>query len=221
MKWYIFKKFFIYISFFVLLNPVHAQEIKGEILEKSKYDHRTHHYQESWNKLVPSFLKAQYAGSMGVFSIGTGWDYGKQRQWETDLYLGYLPKFDSEQSKFTFTLRQNYIPWSVTIKNNFSYEPFSVAIYFTSILDEDFWPKQPEKYPDGYYWFSLRVRSNIALGQRIVYNIPTEKRNFSKSVTLFYEVSTNDSYILSAYGNDYIKLSDIIHLSLGLKFQLF
>ena len=40
--------------------------------------------------MKPTHVKMQYAGGMGVLSTGVGWDYGKRRQWETDVLLGYL-----------------------------------------------------------------------------------------------------------------------------------
>ena len=50
---------------------------------------------------------------MGLLSWGIGWDYGKRGQWETDLLLGFIPRFSSRHFKMTMTLKQNFIPWSV------------------------------------------------------------------------------------------------------------
>ena len=45
--------------------------------EYSKYDKRIHRFRKGWNSLIPTHNKIQYAGNMGMFSFGTGWDYGK------------------------------------------------------------------------------------------------------------------------------------------------
>lgn len=82
----------------------------------NRYDKRVHRYRKHWEKLIPTYSKLQFAGNMGLLSVGTGWDYGKRDQWETDIFLGFLPKYQSDKAKLTFTLKQNYIPWSLPIK---------------------------------------------------------------------------------------------------------
>ena len=83
----------------------------------SRYDRRVHRYRKHWEALIPTHTKIQFAGNMGLLSLGTGWDYGKRNQWETDIFLGVLPKYQSDCTKLTFTLKQNYIPWSLQIKD--------------------------------------------------------------------------------------------------------
>ncbi len=58
------------------------------------------------------------------------------------------------------------------------------------------------------------------LGQRLTKVIPDNSRKFVKSITAFYEVSTCDIYIRSAFIDDKVKISDIVGLSLGIKLQL-
>ena len=36
---------------------------------------------------------------MGLLSFGTGWDYGKRNQWETDILLGFIPKYSAKKTK--------------------------------------------------------------------------------------------------------------------------
>ena len=38
--------------------------------------------------LIPTHTKIQFAGNMGLLSFGTGWDYGRRNQWETDVFFG-------------------------------------------------------------------------------------------------------------------------------------
>lgn len=187
-----------------------------------RYHHRIHHLQSAWEKMIPSMVKLQYAGGMGMVSGGIGWDYGRSRQWETDFMMGFLPKFESDKAKLVLTLKENYIPWEVGLgRSDVSLDPLTVSVYVTSIIADDFWTSQPERYPEGYYWFSTRFRLNLSLGQRLVFDIPENRRKLARNLTVFYEVGTNDFYLLSLWGNEYIKFKDILHLSLGLKFQIF
>ena len=191
------------------------------ILGQSKYEDRIDKYRSRWKKLIPTHYKIQYAGGMGLISLGTGWDYGKNNQWETDVFLGFLPKYSTKDNKLTFTLKQNFMPWRTNLGRGFSSELLSCGLYLNTVLNGDFWVSDPDKYPDGYYTFSTRLRIYAYLGQRLTYNIPKDKRFFAKAVTLFYEVSTNDLYVISAAGNKYLKPDDYLKLSFGLKFQFF
>jgi len=148
-----------------------------------------------------------------------GWDYGKQHQWETDVMLGFVPHYSSK-SKATFTLKQNFMPWKIDLGNNFSMEPFACGLYINTVLSEDFWVKEPDRYPHGYYNFSTKIRSNIFVGQRFTYNLDTDKAKMARAITLFYEIGTSDLYIISAFGNRYLKPEDYLHLSLGVKLQI-
>lgn len=186
-----------------------------------KYDKRIHRYRRAWEALIPTHTKVQYAGGMGLLSWGIGWDYGKHTQWETDVLIGFIPRYSSRHFKMTMTLKQNYIPWSVDLGKSFSLEPLTTGIYFNTVFSDDFWTSEPDRYPKGYYGFSNRIRTHIFLGQRIRLDVPERYRKFSKSVTAFYEISTCDLYLVSAFTNSYLKPNDYLRLSFGLKFQIF
>ncbi len=178
-------------------------------------------YQSWWHNLIPTYTKLQYAGSMGFLSLGTGWDYGKNNQWETDVMFGFLPRYNTDAAKMTFTLKQNFIPWKTDLGKNFELDPLACGVYATSIFHEEFWRREPGKYPNGYYTFFVpKIRFNFYIGQRIRYNIPPNRNHYAKSITFFYEISSNELYIVSRFGNQYLKPTDYIHLSLGLKLQI-
>ncbi len=185
-----------------------------------RYDKRVHRYRRAWEALMPTHTKIQMYGGMGLVSLGTGWDYGKRGQWETDVLLGIIPRYSSQSAKVTLTLKENYIPWSVWLGKGFSLEPLSAGLYFNTVFSKEFWTREPDRYPRGYYGFSTRIRTHIYLGQRIRMDVPERYRMFSKSVTFFYELSTCDLYIVSAFTN-HLKPRDYLRLSFGLKFQIF
>ncbi len=222
MKWFTFK----YILCFCCLSSmfcthVHAQAAPPEA-SPNKYDKRVHRYREKWADLIPTHFKLQYAGNMGLISLGSGWDYGKRNQWETDLLWGFIPKNYSNRAKLTFTLKQNYMPWSYSLKNNFSVEPLACGIYFNTVFGDEFWTEEPDRYPRGYYGFSSKIRTHVFLGQRLTYEFQNRNRfSHYRSVTFFYELSTCDLYLVSAVGNSYLRPRDYLSLSFGLKMQVF
>lgn len=196
-------------------------------VQNSKYERRIQRMQNTWAALIPTHYIIQNAGNMGVVSIGTGWSYGKRRQWETDLLFGYIPKHDATRGKLTTTVKGNYIPWDIDLafistkmpENRWMFEPLTASLYVNTVYGHEFWKSQPGRYPDKYYRFmSTKFRLNVALGQRIMLKIPENKRRRHNRISLFYEVSTCDLYIRSMFQDSSIKLKDILGLSIGLKF---
>ena len=185
-----------------------------------RYRQRITRMQERWQRLIPSYTKVQYAGNMGLISIGGGWSYGRNRQWETDLLLGFLPKYDSDAAKATLTLKQNFMPWKWHLSESFHIEPLACGLYINTVLHNDFWVRQPDRYPKGYYGFSSKVRTHVFLGQRFTYNIDPRRRFTAKALTFFYELSTSDLYLISAVTNRYLTPKDYLSLSFGIKLQL-
>ncbi len=71
----------------------------AEPVLRTGYDKRVHRFRKNWERIIPTHSKIQYAGNMGLLSFGTGWDYGKRNQWETDVLLGFIPKYSSKKAK--------------------------------------------------------------------------------------------------------------------------
>ncbi len=195
--------------------PATIQATEGE-----RYERRVRSYQRAWNRIIPTYTKLQYAGGMGLLNFGVGWDYGRKSQWETELFLGFIPKYSSDEVKATFTLKQNYIPWHKPLNRTVHIDPLTCGLYLNTIFNDEFWTQEPDRYPKGYYGFSTRVRINLAVGQRIRFHIPQKKRRYHKSVSLYYEVSTCDFYLISVITN-HLKPSDFLRLSFGLKSDIF
>ena len=42
-----------------------------------EYEKRIYKYHRRWHNLIPTHTAFQYAGSIGIVSMGLGWDYGK------------------------------------------------------------------------------------------------------------------------------------------------
>ncbi len=198
--------------------PAIAQQ--DDTQHRTTYEERLARRQQRFLKLMPTHTRLQFYGDMGLVSAGIGWDYGRKGRWETDILIGLIPKYNAQHAHLTLTLKQGYIPWDIRLgQSDFTVNPLTCGIYLHTILsDDDFWVRQPQRYPKGYYWFSTRVQTYIYLGQSINFEIPDRKRRNLKRISAFYEVGTNNAYILSAVGNHYLSILDILRLSFGLKF---
>ena len=62
------------------LLPATAQEpsfvplANIQLGQNKRLDFRKHRGYEGWERLIPTHVKAQYAGGMGFMSVGCGWD---------------------------------------------------------------------------------------------------------------------------------------------------
>lgn len=197
----------------------------------AQYEKRIARRNKIWLSMIPSFYRLQYAGSIGLINLGAGWHYGKRHQWETDFMFGYVPRYSKDEAFATFTLRQTYVPWTrslYTFKTtnkgrgvNLSWQPLSCGLFLNSVLQGDYWTREPERYPDrDYYRFSSKIRFHLFLGQRYTINIPKERRFFIKSLSAVWELSSCDLYIVSKFVNGTLPLKDILSLSLGLKLDI-
>lgn len=218
MKSSIFK---LYLFFTVFLSPAYLAAEPADSIptgHERKWDKRVHLKYKGWQRLKPTHVKYQYAGGMGVSSLGVGWDYGKRCQWETDFFVGYLPQRYAEKFRLTFTLKQNYIPFSMSFNDQWALEPFYCGLYVTTIAGDEFWKKEPGRYPNKYYNFSTKVRPYIFIGQRVGFN-PHHK--VLRNISLFYEIGTCELYIISKATNKSLTMKDILRFSFGAKVQLF
>lgn len=208
----------------MLMCAMHVTAGDSLDVKPTTYEKRMKRMQNIWAALIPSHFVIQNAGNMGVVSMGSGWNYGKRRQWETDLLFGYIPKHESTRGKLTMTVKENYIPWGINLSpkvpgGRWKFEPLTASVYLNTVYGHEFWKSQPGRYPDKYYeLMSTKFRLNFALGQRIMFKIPENKRRSHSRMSLFYEVSTCDLYIRSMFQDSSIPLKDILGLSIGLKF---
>lgn len=187
----------------------------------SPNERRIYKRERMWAALIPKHEILQYAGNMGLISTGVGWNYGKHNQWETELMLGFVPKYSTERAHVTITIKENYIPWRLSLgQSPFSIEPLHASLYVTSIFGHEFWNNQPERYPKGYYWFSTKARINIAIGHGIMHTLSKTNKFALRSYTIFWETSTTELDIIYKAKNKNVPIKDIIHFSIGAKFQI-
>ena len=190
----------------------------------SPYVRRTMRIRRDWSRLTPNMQTLQFAGSIGMLSVGMGWHYGRRDQLETELLFGYLPHCNGSEHHYTLTLKQRYIPWHVPLSKRserWVLEPLTCGGFINTIFGEGFWRREPSKYTKGYYGFNTKLRYNLFVGQRLKFNIPKRHRRFNKSISAYYELSTCDLYVVSSVPNRRIKFHDIVSLAFGMKFEIF
>lgn len=205
-------------------SPI-VRQLEGSLTEAARFrpavEQRRHADYRGWARLLPTHCKLQYAGGMGVASIGFGWDYGRRNQWETDLQIGWLPKhfIGTGEGRATFTLRESFIPWNIRCHRQLGIEPFSCGIYLNFIAGEEFWMQEPQKYGGPYYRFSTRMRAYIYVGQRITW-YHRNPRSLLRSIGFYYELSAKELDLLAKCTNRELSIADIFYFSFGVRVQL-
>jgi hypothetical protein len=176
------------------------------------------HNKKMLAKITPDHIKLQYAGGIGVLSLAGGWEYGKKNIWETDIYMGYLPKFESKNANLIIAIKQLLSPFLIT-KNPFSIEPLTTSLGVSYIFGKEFYTfRSYPEYEPGYYKFPTSTNLLFSAGQRINYYIP--KPSFIDTATLFYDINTNIFYIESTIKDSALKFKDILNISFGIKIHL-
>lgn len=199
-----------------------AQEMGAQAdSARTRYEKMMTRRMEMWQRFIPDHYKMQFAGSIGMVSLGTGWTYGKKKQWETDLMFGFLPNFESEHHKLVFTVKQSYVPWRLRIgESAWIVQPLSCSLFLSSVLNDKFWTREPDRYPKGYYGFSTRIRANLSLGQRIMFDIPDVSDWLVQDISLFYELGACDTDFCTFFGDRSIKFKEILSLAVGVKVHI-
>lgn len=169
-------------------------------------------------RLTPDYAMAQFAGSIGIASVGGGWAYGGRDQWESELSMGFIPKGTYEHVIPTFTLKQSFLLRDIAIKDtSLAVTPFTCSIFVNYVCNRNYWLMEPEKYDPPYYGLPTAVRLSMSVGQRVTHDL---KSGFAKSVSFYYELSTTDLYLISAITNSYLKPRDYLSLALGVKLHI-
>ena len=213
MKKYLFKSTVSIICFSIvilLIFPFHMKAQKKSLSER----------------FTPNVAVVQYAGNIGMFSVGVGWEYGKEK-WLTEVLLGYVPHYHHTQSLNTLTLRQYYSPWNINIpipllkKGQLKLTPLTVGVRANIVLfDGDFWTDEPRSHYGGsYYRFSTRVRFSFTTGHRLTYEFPEDWKRWGEGVEMYYEFSSNELGIISAIPNRHIHFKDILTLGVGARWK--
>lgn len=161
--------------------------------------------QDQGNDSLPgTYYKFQYAGNMGLVSVGVGKTF---KQWfSTDVHLGYLPKYVNGVRVFTFSVRP------VITTARFSVGGSPASWYIGSAVNysagRHIYGKIPDYYPLDYYWPNAFYFTHFT-GLRYS---PGKKGK----VKLFSELGTVDYKIWYASKNKDINIFEIWNFSFGI-----
>lgn len=169
--------------------------------------------------LIPDGALVQHAGSIGYLSGGVNYSLFKNNRGSFDLIYGYVPKSKGGNLS-TINTKFAYRPFEIKINEWLIIHPINPGAFFSYTLNKDFdltWDR--DQYPKWYYYWSEALHFHISIGSEIKFN--TNELMVSKKVkalTLYYEVNTNDMYLINYFqSSKALSLTDIFKAGVGIK----
>jgi len=165
-------------------------------------------------KLIPDYAKLQFAGGIGLVSVGVGYTFFHQKL-DISMFYGYVPKAFSVDDLHSISLQSTFKFFSIKTKHHIEILPLNIGWFAHHTFGNEYWVKLPDNYPEGYYWWSPGRNAGVFLGGEIKTKLFANKT--PASGTAFYvRVGSRGLYLASKFGNSSIPLSDIIELGFGI-----
>lgn len=162
-----------------------------------------------------SAYSAQYAGSVGVFSVGYVRLTPKEKIEIAGIY-GHVPQLFGGPLN-SFTLKLTYNPIKLNLSERFVLEPIQGGLFITGWFGENQDISWSSRYPHGYYWWQSNMRKHAFVSSQISYKM---KKNVDR-LSLYFEVNTNDLYIYNIFPNwETISFYEIIFFGMGVKIYM-
>ena len=167
-------------------------------------------------KGLPLHVKAQFAGDIGLVSLGVGKDFFRQKL-DTDIFLGYLPKSVGGDRIMTAALKTAYVPFKTIPVGKLAWRPLRTGVQVSYTFGDDYFALQPEdKYPKEYYKFSTAIHFYFLLGGELEFPDIRGLERFG----FYYEAAALGEYMVAyAVNPGYLNPAKIFHLGLGIRYS--
>lgn len=151
-----------------------------------------------FKRLKPDQLNIQYAGSIGYFSGGIGYNLFNEKA-ALSFHYGYVPKSKGGWMSI-FTAKFEYKPFEIKIKDKFIIHPIN-PVFFPSYTSGDNFDYQFKRsqYREGYYFWSSALRLHLGAGTEV--KILNLNNAAFRSISVYAEANTNDLYAISWFEN--------------------
>ncbi|TDQ11878.1 hypothetical protein [Pedobacter metabolipauper] len=169
--------------------------------------------------LIPDEAIMQYAGSIGYFSVGGGYELFKNKRGNLDINYGYVPESKGGELHIV-TAKFAYRPFVIKISDWAKIYPFNPGVFVTYTFHKDLSFNFPsETYPKGYYYWSEAIRPHLSISNEFQFvGEEVLKKTGLKAVSIYSEFNTNDFYLVNYFQNSTaLKITDIFKVGIGLR----
>jgi len=171
--------------------------------------------------LIPDAAIIQYAGSIGYFSVGAGYEIFKNKRGYIDFNYGYVPASKGGEL-YAVTAKFAYKPFDIKLKDWGKLYPFNPGFFLSYTFHEDLPFKfHSSEYPSGYYYWSPALRPHLSFTNEIEFSMAKIWDGLGiKKIGVYSEFNTNDYYIINYFQNvSSLSLSDIFQLGIGIRLK--
>lgn len=166
-----------------------------------------------YKRYLPDYVKLQFAGGIGLISLGVGYSFLKHKL-DVSYFYGYVPKFVSTDDLHSVSLQITAKLLRYKVSKTVEILPLNFGWFIHHTFGSEYWIKLPSNYPEKYYWWSPGRNSGVFLGGEIRTRFLSNKT--PASGTAFYiRAGSRGLYIASKFGNSSIPFSDIIEFGFG------
>ncbi|SDR86233.1 hypothetical protein SAMN05216503_1193 [Polaribacter sp. KT25b] len=168
--------------------------------------------EKSW--YVPDYVKAQFAGNIGLVSVGAGYQLFN-RVLYTELLYGFVPKFASRADNIHLITIKNTFPiYRKEIGKNLTITP--IAGFATTLdIGTNTFTTLPSKYPDGYY---VPTAVHFTLFGGALVHKDFKKPKLFKGVDFYLEFGTVETYLWYALTLKEVSVLDVFSADIGVNF---
>jgi len=170
---------------------------------------KSHAKDRPW--FFPDHFKSQYAGNMGLVSVGLGYSHFDDKL-HLDVFYGYVPTFVGGVETHTVTTKIAVFPINYIIKPGHKLSPLTFGWNLSVIIGEDYFFKPPDRYPENYYWATnfkimpyIGARAHRDLSNRIPFS----------GLDFYVEIGTVDLYLHDFLHSKFVGIWDILNFSFG------
>lgn len=165
------------------------------------------------NWALPDFGVIQYAGSIGYFSAGLGYDVFKSKA-RFSTHFGYVPKKQGGNLN-VLAIKLLFKPVSLRLGNRLQMNPVDFGLMGSYHYGDNFETRWPEGvHPKGYYWWNPALRAHLAMETSVTYEF---RKEFAfRSIMGYLEFNTNELYFISLIQNiKTVNAWDVIKIGAG------
>jgi len=166
--------------------------------------------------LLPNYGKLQFAGNLGVGSIGVGYQY--KRRLNLEIFAGYLPEIYSEQALFIFGVKNVFFPMSKELKRDYLLHPLGIGFLVSYSTGGNLFTTT-EKFPYrfAYYGFATSIRTAVTFESSLTKQIRPDNRGVIKAIGFYDEISIVDIDLINFVLNHRIGFPSILSIALGVR----
>lgn len=169
------------------------------------------------NKEPPYHVKAQFAGDIGLVSVGAGRSFLRGKV-EADLFLGYLPERVGGDRIVTAAVKATCVPVKALQVRSLDWQPLRTGLQAGHTFGREYFAFEPQdKYPKSYYGFSTAIHLYSFIGGQVDFS----RTKQLPRVGIYYEAGSSAEYLISYAQNPrYLSPGKIFHLALGVRMKL-